>query len=72
MKPGRAMGATSVVVLRHFTRTGYGPFGDGTRVYLSWTRTAARHCRDLTGTRRTHLAVCPSISDADRSTCWAV
>eukprot|EP00966_Prymnesium_polylepis_P168456 3894874-Prymnesium_polylepis.1 len=45
-----------------FTRTGYGPFGDGTRVYLSRTRTAARHCRDLTGTPRTHVAVSPSNS----------
>jgi len=51
-------------------------FVTGTRGYASRTRSRGRRrradCRDLTGTRRTHVAVCPSNSDADRSTCWAV
>ena len=34
--------------------------------------TEAQLCRDVTGTRRAHVAVYPSRSGANRPTCWAV
>jgi len=52
--------------------TGYGPFGDGTRVYLSRARTEARHCRDSIRARPTTVAVHHFNSGVKRPTWWPV